>query len=101
MIDDIDTDEDCRNSEIIEKRVKWIDEALIPTRSISNGLLIIACGNVISDYCCITEMGTKADSWEIINIRDENGKSTWPNKNSEETDSIKQAKRYEYSFSLI
>lgn len=84
LIDDIDTDEDCRNSEIIEKRVKWIDEALIPTRSISNGLLIIACGNIIADYCCITEMGAKADRWEVINIRDENGKSTWPQKNTEE-----------------
>lgn len=84
IIDDIDTDEDCRNSEIIEKRVKWIDEALIPTRSISNGLLIIACGNIIADYCCITEMGNKADDWEVINIRDENGKSTWPQKNTEE-----------------
>ncbi|MCU7615653.1 hypothetical protein NZ698_00465 [Chryseobacterium sp. PBS4-4] len=83
IIDDIDTDEDCRNSEIIEKRVKWIDEALIPTRSISNGLLIIACGNIIADYCCITEMGSKADSWEIINIRDDEGKSTWPQKNTE------------------
>lgn len=83
LIDDIDTDEDCRNSEIIDKRVKWIDEALIPTRSISNGLLIIACGNIIADYCCITEMGNKADSWEVINIRDENGKSTWPQKNTE------------------
>lgn len=84
LIDDIDTDEDCRNAEIIAKRVKWIDEALIPTRSISNGLLIIACGNIIADYCCITEMGDKADDWEIINIRDENGKSTWPQKNTEE-----------------
>ncbi|WP_102980128.1 hypothetical protein [Chryseobacterium scophthalmum] len=83
LIDDIDTDEDCRNSEIIEKRVKWIDEALIPTRSISNGLLIIACGNIIADFCCITEMGAKADSWEIINIRDDEGKSTWPQKNTE------------------
>lgn len=84
LIDDIDTDEDCRNPEIIEKRVKWIDEALIPTRSLSNGLLIIACGNIISDYCCITEMGSKADDWEVINVRDENGKSTWPAKNTEE-----------------
>lgn len=83
LIDDIDTDADCLNTEIIEQRVKWINEALIPTRSISVGLLIIACGNIIADYCCITEMGAKADSWEKINIRDENGKSTWPQKNTE------------------
>lgn len=84
IIDDIDTDADCLNSEIIDKRVRWIDQALIPTRSISRGLLLIACGNIISDYCCITEMGAKADSWEVINIRDEDGNSTWPQKNSEE-----------------
>lgn len=84
LIDDIDTDEDCRNSEIIEQRVKWIEQALIPTRSLSNPLLIIACGNIIADYCCITEMGAKADSWEVVNVRDENGKSTWPQKNTEE-----------------
>jgi hypothetical protein len=84
IIDDIDTDADCLNSEIIEKRVKWIQQALIPTRSISRGLLIIACGNIIADYCCITEMGAMADSWEVINIRDENGNSTWPQKNTEE-----------------
>lgn len=85
LIDDIDTDDDCRNAEIIEKRVKWIEEALIPTRSLSNPLLIIACGNIIADYCCITEMGAKADSWEVVNVRDENGKSTWPQKNTEES----------------
>lgn len=84
LIDDIDTDADCLNSEIIDKRVKWIQQALIPTRSISRGLLLIACGNIIADYCCITEMGAIADSWEIVNIRDEDGNSTWPQKNSEE-----------------
>lgn len=84
LIDDIDTDDDCRNAEIIEKRVKWIEQALIPTRSLSNPLLIIACGNIIADYCCITEMGAKADKWEVVNVRDENGKSTWPQKNTEE-----------------
>lgn len=84
LVDDIDTDDDCRNSEIIEKRVKWIEQALIPTRSLSGNTLIIACGNIIADYCCITEMGAKADSWEVVNVRDENGKSTWPQKNTEE-----------------
>lgn len=96
LIDDIDTDAECLNSEIIEKRVKWINEALIPTRSISNGLLLIACGNIIADFCCITQMGAKADSWEIINIRDENNKSTWPQKNTEEAiDRVLETINYE------
>lgn len=84
LIDDIDTDQDCRNKDIIRERVEWIESALIPTRSISEALLIIACGNIIAKYCCITEMAKKADSHEIINIRDKEGKSTWPQKNSEE-----------------
>lgn len=83
LIDDIDTDEFCRNIELVKERVKWIEQALIPTRSISNGLLLIACGNIIAKYCCITEMGKKADKWEVVNIRDKEGKSTWPQKNSE------------------
>lgn len=84
LIDDIDTDEFCRNQELVKERVKWIEQALIPTRSISNGLLLIACGNIISKYCCITEMGKKADKWEVVNIRDKDSKSTWPQKNTEE-----------------
>ena len=83
LIDDIDTDEECRNADRIKTKLKWVEEALIPTRSVSNPLLIIACGNIIAKYCCITEMGAKADTWEVINIRDKNGNSTWPQKNSE------------------
>ncbi|MGB0869482.1 MAG: hypothetical protein ACPGSD_07780 [Flavobacteriales bacterium] len=84
LIDDIDTDEECRNADRIKESVKWIEEALIPTKSISEPLLILVCGNIIARYCCITEMGKKADKHEIINVRDKAGKSTWPQKNSEE-----------------
>lgn len=83
LFDDIDTDVDCRNPETIKKKYEWIEQAAYPTRSISVPLLIIACGNIIAKYCCITEMGKKADIHEIINIRDKEGKSTW-SKNTEE-----------------
>lgn len=84
LIDDIDTDEECRNPERIRKKVKWIEEALIPTRSISGHLLVIVCGNIIAKLCCVTELAKRADEQEIVNIRDKYGKSTWPSKNSEE-----------------
>lgn len=84
LIDDIDTDEECRNPKRIEDKVNWIFEALIPTRSISEPLLILACGNIIAKYCTITEIAAQADKQDIVNIRDKNGKSTWPNKNTEE-----------------
>jgi len=83
LIDDIDTDEECRNPERIKSKIKWIEEALLPTRSISNALLVIVCGNIIAKYCCVTELAKKADIQDIINIRDKQGKSTWPNKNTE------------------
>lgn len=84
LIDDIDTDEECRNAERIRAKVKWIEEALYGTRSISNPLLFIVCGNIIAKYCCVTELAKVADIHEVINIRDKDGKSTWPQKNTEE-----------------
>ncbi|MDK7376134.1 hypothetical protein QP519_11380 [Weeksella virosa] len=83
LIDDIDTDEECRNKDRIKNKVKWVFEALYATRSISNPLLMIVCGNIIAKFCTVTELGKKADKWDIVNIRDKNGKSTWPQKNSE------------------
>ncbi|MEO7212649.1 hypothetical protein [Mucilaginibacter sp.] len=84
LIDDIDTDEECRNKERIKFKMQWIEEALIPTRSISVPLLIIVCGNIIAKYCCVTEMAKKADFHDIINITDKYGNSSWPQKNSAE-----------------
>ena len=42
------------------------------------------CGNIIAKDCCVVRAGEMADSWDIVNIRDKNGFSTWPEKNSEE-----------------
>lgn len=84
LVDDIDTDEEVRNPDRIRNKVNWVMEALYATRSISNPLLFIACGNIIGKFTTITELGKKADVFEIINIRDKNGNSTWPTKNTEE-----------------
>lgn len=84
LIDDMDTDEDCRNADIIDKRWEWVEQALIPTRSISNPLTVIFCGNIIAEDCCIVRAQQFADKVDIVNIRDANGRSSWPEKNSEE-----------------
>jgi len=84
LIDDIDTDEECRNEDIQQNKLNWIEQALIPTRSISNPLLIIVCGNIISDNCMINRLSDHCDILDIVNIRDDKGKSTWKSKNSEE-----------------
>ena len=83
-VDDIDTDEECRNPERINKKWDWIEQALIPTVSVSGNYRILFNGNIIARDCCITRAIKKADQVDVINIRDKNGKSTWPEKNSEE-----------------
>ncbi len=84
LIDDFDTDEDCRNPDTVDKKWDWLEKAFYATRSISNPLLVIFCGNIIAEYCCIKMAMELADKAEVINIRDKEGKSTWPEKNTEE-----------------
>lgn len=84
LVDDFDTDQDCRNPEIIDKDWAWYEKALFFTVDTSEPYLIIWLGNIIAPDCCVVRAGKKADYTETINIRDENGNSTWPEKNSEE-----------------
>lgn len=83
IIDDIDTDEECRNEKIVNDKFKWIQEALIPTISISGNYSIIVNGNIIAKHCCVTLLSKLAHHVDVVNIRDKDGNSTWPQKNSE------------------
>ncbi|MCP1997291.1 hypothetical protein [Flavobacterium sp. HSC-61S13] len=83
IMDDFDTDEECRNPDLIDKKWDWFEQAVYGTRSISNPMLVIFNGNIIAENCCIKKAMKVADFFEIINIRDKNGKSTWPTKNTE------------------
>lgn len=104
--DDFDTDEECRNPEILDNKWKWFEEAVYFTRSWSEPLRVIWCGNIIAPDCCIVRAGNRArelskrdkplGNWDIINIRMVNikkpdpindfqyGTSVWLAKNSEE-----------------
>lgn len=84
IFDDIDTDEDCRNPVIIEKRWRWIEDAAIGTRSLSKQTTIIFCGNIIAKDCCVVRAQEFADKTDIVNICDSEGNSSWPQKNSME-----------------
>ncbi|MDR0814768.1 MAG: hypothetical protein LBN37_03335 [Bacteroidales bacterium] len=83
LLDDFDTDEECRNEETMRQKKQWVEQALIPTRSISTHIRILVNGNIIHDDCAVKYFGTKADKFDVINIRDNAGKSTWAAKNSE------------------
>lgn len=84
LVDDFDTDQDTLNPDIIQKRWDWWEKALYPTRSVSEPTLVLFCGNIIAKDCCVVRAGAMADHWDIVNIRDRDGRSTWPEKNSEE-----------------
>lgn len=112
LIDDFDTDSDCLNEDIVKKKWNWFEQALYFTRSMSEPLRTIFCGNIIAKDCCIIRAGSKAlelarqekprGSWDIKNLRMVNinkpdpqndflyGTSVWPEKNSEERIDIAQ-----------
>lgn len=81
--DDFDTDEECLNADIIDKKWRWCNDALMATRSVSEPTLVLWCGNIIAEDCCVARAMEYADRADIINIRDKEGKSTWA-KNTEE-----------------
>jgi hypothetical protein len=106
LMDDFDTDEECRNREIIKRKWEWFEQALYFTRDVSEPLLTVFCGNIIARDCCVVRAGNKAGElatltpplghWDIINLRMANinhpnpkedyarGTSVWPEKNTEE-----------------
>lgn len=94
LFDDLDTDEDCRNTEIIKKRWNWIEDAAISTRSISKKTTIIFCGNIIAKDCCVVRAQQFADHVDVINIRDNNNKSAWAKNSEADVDRVLSQKSY-------
>lgn len=81
IISDIDTDEDCRNSETIKKRWYWFEKAVFPTRSVSKDFQVIWLNNLIAKDSCMARAMKMADKVDIVNLEDKHGNSTWPEKN--------------------
>lgn len=84
LVDDFDTDEDCRNPATLDKKWHWWEHALYPTRDVGGNTLIVFCGNLIARDTCVARAGARADHWDIVNLVDKDGKSTWPEKNTPE-----------------
>jgi len=83
IVDDFDTDEECRNPDIINQKWDWFEKAVFFTVDTSESYLVVWNGNIIAEDCAVVRAGRIADHVEIINIRDENNRSVWPDKNSE------------------
>ena len=95
LFDDVDTDADCLNPDIVAKKWRWIEEAAIGTRSVSHPTTIIFCGNRIAADCCIERARSFADEVSLVNIRDGDGHSSWPAKNTQtDIDRVLSQKSY-------
>lgn len=82
--DDLDTDERCKNQKRMDDLWEWVEQAVIPTVSVSGNIRIVFQGNLIAKNSIIELSKKHADHVSIVNIRDKNGKATWPSKNTEE-----------------
>jgi predicted phage terminase large subunit-like protein len=83
LFDDLDTDADCLNPEQVARKWRWIEEAAIGTRSVSAPTTILFCGNRIATDCCVQRASEIADHTDVVNIRNKEGLSAWPEKNTE------------------
>lgn len=77
LIDDIDTDEEGRNQERIEKKWQWVEQALFPTMSITGTKRFIVVGNIISKESVVVKASRVADYYKKVNILDKDGKPSW------------------------
>lgn len=94
--DDADDDEVCRNEDRLNTQWNWIEQAVIPTVDISGDYWIFFDNNIIAEDSLAVRAAEKATIAELVNIRDENGASIWPEKNSEkDIDDILNAISYE------
>jgi len=82
--DDLDDDEVCRNPERLQQQWDWFEQAVIPTVDISGDYLICIDNNIIAEDSIAVRAAAYANDVELVNIRDENGLSSWPEKNSED-----------------
>ena len=84
IFDDVDDDEVCRNADRLHQRWLWIEQAVIPTVDIAKMYYIFFDNNIIAEDSLAVKAGEYATDVELVNVRDADGNSTWPEKNSNE-----------------
>lgn len=83
IFDDVDDDEVCRNTDRLNARWEWIERAVMPTVDIAADYMIAVDNNIIAEDSIAVRAAEYANLVELVNIRDEQGKSVW-DKNSEQ-----------------
>lgn len=84
ICDDADDDEVCRNPDRLKEVWKWYEKQVLPCVEISKPYFIFFDNNIIAEDSLAVRFAKTAKDNETVNIRDEAGNSTWPEKNTEE-----------------
>ena len=84
VFDDADDDEVVSNEERLDKAWQWIEQAAIPTVEMSKDYFIFFDNNIIGEDSIAVRAADYADDSEMVNWRNDDGKSSWPAKNKEE-----------------
>lgn len=82
ILDDVDDDEVCRNTDRLDNRWDWIERAVIPTIDVSGNYLIFFDNNPIDEDCLVNRFAKLVEDNEIMPMELEDGRSSWPEKNS-------------------
>lgn len=92
VCDDLDDDELCLNEDRVKKTAKWVQEALYGTFGARGGRFIMV-GNLISNQSVLANIAA-IDGVYItrVNVRDKNGRPSWPDLWTEE--SIRQREAF-------
>lgn len=96
IYDDIDDQDALRNEEITENDWSWMERNVGPTVDISKDYRIVCDNNIKGEDSLAIRFANLATDVSRIDLEDEEGNSTWPEKNSQkDIQDIKDGTSYE------
>lgn len=81
IFDDADDDEVCRNTDRLSERYKWVERSVMPTIDIAEDYLMFFDNNIIAEDSIAVRWSKYSRDVEVVPVLDDNGNSTWPERN--------------------
>lgn len=96
VYDDIDDQDALRNEEITDQDWEWMEKNVLPTVDISEDYRICCDNNIKGDDSLAMRFAERANDISKVDLEDDEGNSTWRQKNSEQDiQDIKDSMSYE------
>ena len=78
IVDDFDEDQQCRNPKRVKDALDWLMGAMFGTFDITGRAIMLMVGNIIAPNTVLAEVEKVADWSQRVNIYDEHGEPSWP-----------------------